>query len=110
MAPARYVQYGISFERENGGLSSLRILKEVKKYSINDPKITKNHGELTEIAHVLLLTLVMCLLQPEARSQAKLGQAKPGLTSGLGWASAWPEVLSSQSQAQAVGLGPSFIP
>ena len=48
--------------------------------------------------------LVMCWLQPEAKSQAKLGQAKPGLR----WASAWPGEWESQSQAKAGGLGPGF--
>ena len=52
--------------------------------------------------------LVMCRLRPEARSWAKPGQAKPGLTFGLGWALAWPEFLESQSQAKAVGLSPGF--
>ena len=50
----------------------------------------------------------MCRLRPEAKSRAKLGQAKPGLTFGLRRALAWPGEWESQSQAKAGGLGPGF--
>ena len=60
------------------------------------------------VQSLCLYHIVMCRLRPGARSQAKLGQAKPGPTFGLRWALAWPGVLEGQSQAKASGLGPGF--
>ena len=57
-----------------------------------------------------LSPLVMCRLRPEARSQAKPGQAKPGLTFGLGWALAWPEFWKAKAKPKPLAWAPAFVP